>query len=61
MNHTSAKSAADGQKVVQEIHAAGSKAVVVQASVASLQDHKRIVEAALSLNEHGKIDILVHK
>jgi NAD(P)-dependent dehydrogenase (short-subunit alcohol dehydrogenase family) len=45
---------------MKEIKAAGSKAALVQENVALLSDLKKIVEAALTFSESGKIDILVH-
>ena len=49
-----------GGDVMQEVKAAGSKAVLVQANVALLSDLKKLVEAALTVSESGRIDILVH-
>ncbi len=59
VNYTSRGLIAGGD-VMKEIKAAGSKAALVQANVALLSDLKKLVEAALTLSESGKIDILVH-
>ena len=47
--------------VVKKIEAAGSKATLCQANVASVKDISRIVDTALLLSKTGKIEILVHK
>lgn len=46
------------QKVVSKINEMGRKAIAVQADVGNLNDHEKLVNAAL--NEFGKIDILYH-
>lgn len=60
MNYTSPRGLVAGGEVVKAIEAAGSKAALVQANVALLPDLKKLVEAALTVSESGKIDILVH-
>lgn len=53
-----AKDASAAGDVVNKIKEKGGKAVAVQADVANLKDHPKLVDAAL--NEFGKIDILYH-
>ncbi|KAE9370475.1 NAD(P)-binding protein [Stipitochalara longipes BDJ] len=60
VNYTSHRGEFAGGEVVKEIEAAGTKAALVQANFAHLSDLKRLVEAALTISENGKIDILVH-
>ena len=48
------------EAAIKEIEAAGSKAALVQANVAHLSELNKLVEAALSISEAGKIDILIH-
>jgi len=60
VNYTSLRGAIAGGEVVKEIEAAGSKAALVQANVAHLSELNKLVEAALSISEAGKIDILIH-
>lgn len=60
VNYTSPRGFIAGGEVVKEIEAAGSKAALVQANIALLTDLNRLVEAALTLSDSGKIDILIH-
>jgi 3-oxoacyl-[acyl-carrier protein] reductase len=60
VNYTSPRGLIAGGEVVKQIEAAGSKAALVHANVALLSDLKKLVEAALTVSESGKIDILVH-
>lgn len=60
VNHASVKSAAAGAEVVRAIEAHGSKASLIHADVASSEGIKKLIQAAVSLSEHRKIDILVH-
>jgi 3-oxoacyl-[acyl-carrier protein] reductase len=60
VNYTSPRGAIAGAEVIKEIEAAGSKAALVQVNVSLLPDLKKLVEAALTISESGKIDILVH-
>ena len=54
------KSAAAGADVVKAIKAHGSEANLIHANVTSSEDIKKLVQAAVSLSQDGKIDILVH-
>ncbi|KAI0529815.1 hypothetical protein GGR58DRAFT_289456 [Xylaria digitata] len=60
VNYTSSSSRQRAEDVVKRIEAAGSKAVVCQASVANMSDIPKIIGTALQLSETGKVDILVH-
>lgn len=60
MNYTSLRGLIAGGEVIKEIKAAGSKAVLAQANVALLSDLEKLVEAALTLSESEKIDIVIH-
>lgn len=46
--------------MVKAVEPAGRKAALVEANVAFVPDLKKLVEAALTLSESGKIDILAH-
>lgn len=61
VNHVSEGSKKRAQAVVDEITKIGTKAVLCQADVSTLDDFSKIVDAALKISETGKIDILVHK
>ena len=56
VNYYGNKEAADA--VVNKIKEFGSGAIAVQADIGDLNDHQKLVDAAL--NEFGKIDILYH-
>ncbi|KAL1859242.1 hypothetical protein Plec18167_007827 [Paecilomyces lecythidis] len=60
VNHVSEGSKKRAQAVVDEITKIGTKAVLCQADVSTLDDFSKIVDAALKISETGKIDILVH-
>lgn len=46
--------------MVKAIKDIGSKAVLVQANMAISGDLQKLVDAALTLSDIGKIDVLVH-
>jgi glucose 1-dehydrogenase len=52
------RSAAAAEKVASEIAAASGKAVAVQADVSKLDEHERLVSAAIQ--HFGKLDILIN-
>ncbi|GAD92231.1 hypothetical protein NECHADRAFT_54774 [Paecilomyces variotii No. 5] len=60
VNHTSDKSKQCATEVVKKIEAAGSRAILCQASVANVEENPKIVDAALQrLSQAGKIEILI--
>lgn len=61
VSYVTPSSASRAEDTAKAIKAAGTKAVIVQADVSDVSQHKKIVDAALSLSETGKIDILIHK
>ncbi|RSL40680.1 hypothetical protein CEP53_013221 [Fusarium sp. AF-6] len=60
VNYVSDKSRERAEKVIKDIEAAGSKAILCQANVSDVDDLQKLVDAALKLSTTGKIEILVH-
>jgi NAD(P)-dependent dehydrogenase (short-subunit alcohol dehydrogenase family) len=60
VNYTSARGEAAAADLAKKIEATGSKVAIVQANVGHFADLKKLVDGAISISEHGKIDILVH-
>ncbi|KAL2075633.1 hypothetical protein VTL71DRAFT_576 [Oculimacula yallundae] len=60
VNYASARGEVAAAELAKEIESRGSKVAVVQANVAIFADLKKIIDAALAVSEHGKIDIFVH-
>jgi hypothetical protein len=61
VNFNSDKSKQRATDVVNMIEAAGSRAVLCQASVANVKEIPKLIDAALQLSQSGKIEILIHK
>ena len=61
MNYTSERSGQKAQDVLKKVEENGVKGVLCRASVTSIEESKKIVDAALQLSGTGKIDILIHK
>ncbi|KAF2491705.1 NAD(P)-binding protein [Lophium mytilinum] len=60
INYTSPRGATAAQQVVKTLESGGSKVASVQANVAVVSDLQKLVDAALSISENKKIDILIH-
>ncbi|TVY73619.1 putative hydroxyacylglutathione hydrolase [Lachnellula suecica] len=60
VNYTSPRGEVAAAGIFKDIEATGSKCAVVQANLALTPDLQKLVDAALAISEHGKIDILVH-
>ena len=61
VNYVSDQSRERAERVVRNIQAAGSKAILCQANVSDVNDLSKLVDAALTLSTTGKIEILIHK
>ncbi|KAJ5492066.1 Short-chain dehydrogenase/reductase SDR [Penicillium expansum] len=60
INYVSEGSKSKAEQVAADIQAVGSKASVCQASVSTMEDIPKLIEAAVALSPNNKIDILVH-
>lgn len=61
INYTSDRSRARAEQVLSTVTAQGVKGSLCQASVTDISQLQKLVDAALSLSQTGKIEILVHK
>lgn len=61
VNYVSEGSKSKAEQVAADIQAVGSKASVCQASVSTMEDIPKLIEAAVALSPNNKINILVHK
>ena len=61
VNFVSESSKERAEKVAEEIKKIGTKSIVVQADLTKLENIPKVVDAALSISDNKKIDILIHK
>lgn len=61
VNYVSEGSAKRAEEVAEKVRQAGTKSVVCKADLSNLDEIPKLVDAALSLSENEKIDILIHK
>ncbi|RSL76555.1 hypothetical protein CEP51_009847 [Fusarium floridanum] len=60
VNYVSPGSKERAEKVVKDIEANGTKAILCQADVSKLEEIPKLIEAALKISTTGKIEILIH-
>jgi NAD(P)-dependent dehydrogenase (short-subunit alcohol dehydrogenase family) len=61
VNYVSPGSKERAEKVVKDIEANGTKAILCQADVSKLEEIPKLIDAALKISTTGKIEILIHK
>ena len=61
INYVSESSGKRAEEVAEKIRKIGTKAKVVQADLANLDNIPKVIDAALELSDNKKIDILIHK
>lgn len=61
VNHVTASSRQRSEDLVKRIQGYGVNAMAVQADIGKAAECPKLIKAALSISETGKIEILIHK